>query len=83
MKKLFFVFILLISTQFFAQSYPFKIKGKIQSEKEKNPIEAATIHLERIKDSSVISYTISNEKGEFSLEGKSFFKDLKLFISYV
>ncbi|OSY86935.1 TonB-dependent receptor [Tenacibaculum holothuriorum] len=83
MKKLFFVFTLLLSAQLSAQSYPFKIKGKIQSEKEKTPIEAATIHLERVKDSSVISYTISNEKGEFSLEGKSFFKDLKLFISYV
>ncbi|WP_299160237.1 outer membrane beta-barrel protein [uncultured Tenacibaculum sp.] len=66
-----------------AQSYQFKITGKINSFKDKSPIEAATIHLERVKDSSVVSYTISNEKGNFSLEGKSFHKDLKLFISYV
>lgn len=83
MKKLLFVFTLFIATQLFAQSYPFQIKGKIISEKEKTPIEAATIHLERIKDSSVVSYTISDEKGEFLLEGKSFHKNLKLFVSYI
>jgi hypothetical protein len=83
MKKLLFVFALLLATTTFSQSYPFKITGKINSEKEKTPIEAATIHLERVKDSSVVSYTISNDKGIFSLEGKSFHKDLKLFISYV
>ncbi|PKH52933.1 TonB-dependent receptor [Tenacibaculum sp. Bg11-29] len=83
MKKLFFTFILLIATNAFSQSYPFKITGKINSEKEKTPINAATIHLEKVKDSSVISYTISNDKGHFSLEGKSFHKNLKLFVSYV
>ncbi len=83
MKKLLFVFTLLFFTNISAQSYQFKITGKITSKKEKTPIEAATIHLERIKDSSVVSYTISDEKGNFSLAGKSFHKDLKLFISYV
>jgi hypothetical protein len=83
MKKLLFVFTLLLATTTFSQSYPFKVTGKINSEKEKTPIEAATIHLERVKDSSVVSYTISNDKGSFSLEGKSFHKDLKLFISYI
>ena len=83
MKKLLFVFTILLATTTFSQSYPFKITGKINSEKEKTPIEAATIHLERVKDSSVVSYTISNDKGVFSLEGKSFHKNLKLFISYI
>ncbi|WBX71637.1 outer membrane beta-barrel protein [Tenacibaculum retecalamus] len=83
MKKLLFVFTLLLTTSIFAQSYPFKITGKINSGKEKTPIEAATVHLERIKDSTVVSYTISNDKGLFSLEGKSFHKDLKLFVSYI
>jgi len=83
MKKLFFTFTLFVAANTFAQSYPFKITGKISSEKEKTPIEATTIHLERIKDSTVISYTISNDKGFFSLEGKSFHKNLKLFVSYV
>ncbi|WP_272151548.1 outer membrane beta-barrel protein [Tenacibaculum aiptasiae] len=83
MKKLLFILGLFLIGNISAQSYQFKITGKINSFKEKKPIEAATIHLERVKDSSVISYTISNEKGNFSLEGKSFHKDLKLFISFV
>lgn len=83
MKKLFFVFTLLLATNIFSQSYQFKITGKINSKKEKKSIEAATVYLERSKDSTVISYTISNDKGLFSLEGKSFYKDLKLFISYI
>lgn len=83
MKKLLFVFTLLITSGVFSQSYQFKILGKIQSEKEHNPVEAATIHLEKIKDSAIISYTISNDKGDFSLTGKSFHKDVKLFISFI
>ncbi|WP_271406208.1 outer membrane beta-barrel protein [Tenacibaculum soleae] len=83
MKKLLFVFTLLLTTSTFAQSYSFKITGKINNGKEKTPIEAATIHLEKIKDSTVVSYTISDDKGNFSLEGKSFHKNLKLFISYI
>ncbi|WP_299108009.1 outer membrane beta-barrel protein [uncultured Tenacibaculum sp.] len=83
MKKLLFIFTLLIVSGVFSQSYQFKIFGKIQSEKEHNPVEAATIHLEKIKDSAIISYTISNDKGDFSLTGKSFHKDVKLFISFI
>ncbi|CAM1361008.1 Outer membrane receptor proteins, mostly Fe transport [Tenacibaculum sediminilitoris] len=83
MKKLFFIFTLLLTNSIFAQSYPFKITGTINSEKDKTTIEAATVHLEKVKDSAIVTYTISNNKGKFSLEGKSFNKDVKLFISYV
>lgn len=83
MKKLLFVFTLLLATNIVAQSYPFNITGKISSEEGKTPIEAATIHLEQVKDSSVVSYTISDDKGNFSLEGKSYHNNLKIFISYV
>ncbi len=67
----------------FAQSYPFNISGKIQTDTDKKAVESATVYLERIKDSTVVSYTISNEKGNFTLEGKSFHKDLKLLVSFV
>ncbi|CAL2102878.1 TonB-dependent receptor [Tenacibaculum sp. 190130A14a] len=83
MKKLLLIFNLLLATSLFSQSYQFKISGKIESEKEHSPIEAATVHLEKAKDSAVISYTISNEQGNFSLTGKSFHKDVKLFVSFV
>ncbi|WP_417786438.1 outer membrane beta-barrel protein [Tenacibaculum sp.] len=83
MKKLLFIFTLLLTSSIFAQSYPFKITGTINSEKDKTAIEAATVHVEKARDSSIVTYTISNDKGKFSLEGKSFSKDVKLFISYV
>lgn len=83
MKKLLFIFTLLLTSSIFSQSYPFKITGTINSEKDKTVIEAATVHVEKARDSSIVTYTISNDKGKFSLEGKSFSKDVKLFISYV
>ncbi|MEE3999893.1 outer membrane beta-barrel protein [Tenacibaculum sp. FZY0031] len=83
MKKLLFIFTLFLTSSIFAQSYPFKISGTINSEKDKTAIEAATVHLEKARDSSIVTYTISNDKGQFSLEGKSFSKDVKFFISYV
>ncbi len=83
MKKLLFIFTLFLTSSIFAQSYPFKITGTINSEKDKTAIEAATVHIEKARDSSIVTYTISNDKGKFSLEGKSFSKDVKLFISYV
>ncbi|MCH3884128.1 TonB-dependent receptor [Tenacibaculum aquimarinum] len=67
----------------FAQSKPFKISGTVFSDKEQTPIESATIHLEKAKDSAIVSYTITDEKGNFSLEGKSFHNNLKLFVSFV
>lgn len=83
MKKVFLLLTILLCSYSFSQSYKFNITGKIQSEKDKTPIEAATIHLEKVKDSSVVSYTISNDKGNFSLEGKTYQKDLKLYISFI
>ena len=83
MKKLLFIFTLLLTSSILAQSYQFKITGTINSEKEQTPIDAATVHLERVKDSAIVTYTITNDKGKFSLEGKSYDKNVKLFISYV
>lgn len=83
MRSPLLIITLLFFANSFSQSYPFKIAGVVKHEKEKNPIESATIHLERAKDSSVISYTISDKKGKFSLEGKSFFKNVRLYISFI
>jgi uncharacterized membrane protein YgcG len=83
MKKALILIALTFAIGVKAQSYKFSISGKIQSEKDKTPIEAATVHLEKFKDSSIVSYTISDDKGNFSLEGKSFHKKAKLFISFI
>ncbi len=83
MKKTFAIIALILSFGLQAQSYKFRITGTIKAEKEKTPIEAATIHLEKAKDSTVLSYTISDEKGGFSLEGKVYNNKVKLYVSFV
>ncbi len=67
----------------FAQNKSFKISGTVVVEAEKLPLESATVYLERIKDSSLVSYTISDKHGKFSLEDKTTDKRLNLYISYV
>ncbi|AUP78658.1 outer membrane beta-barrel protein [Flavivirga eckloniae] len=83
MRKLIFCSILLCVTVSFSQSKAFKVSGVLISEEESLPLESATIHLERVKDSSVVTYTISDRHGKFSLEDKSSDENLNLFVSFV
>ena len=84
MKRYSFILLaLLCATHSFSQSNSFKITGTVITESDGNSLEAATVHLERVKDSTLITYTITDRKGYFSLEGKSYEKNLKLFISFV
>lgn len=83
MKNLSLILALICSTSIYSQSASFKITGTLQMEGDKSPIESATIHLEKVSDSTVVTYTISNDKGYFSLEGKSFQKELNLYISFI
>lgn len=63
-------------------SQDFSIKGRIVDD-QVHPLEAATIFINSPKDSTVISYTISDKKGEFELEGKTNFNEFDLIISFV
>ncbi|WP_303319146.1 outer membrane beta-barrel protein [Flavivirga abyssicola] len=83
MKYCFFVFTVLYLTVSFAQTKPFKISGTLVAEADKTALEAATIYLERVKDSSLVTYTISDKNGRFNLEGKTSDKRLNFYISYV
>lgn len=67
----------------YAQSKSFKISGNLVSEETQEPLESATVYLEQIKDSTLVTYTISNPKGEFKLEGGTSHSQLKLLISYI
>lgn len=80
---LFFVVVVVFMTNIHAQSKNFKIAGTILSASDQTPLESATIHLERVKDSSLVSYTISDKDGKFLLEEKTSAQSLNLFISYV
>lgn len=72
---------LLVCVSTFAQN--FKIKGQLQDAEKNIPLEAATVYLETIKDSALVTYTISNAKGEFNLIGDTYANKLNLLISSV
>ena len=67
----------------FSQSNSFKISGKIVSAEDQSPLESATVHIERVKDSTVITYTISDKEGNFILEDKIADKTVNFYVSYV
>ncbi|WP_298895675.1 outer membrane beta-barrel protein [uncultured Psychroserpens sp.] len=83
MKKLFFFILLLSVSLSFSQSKSFKVSGTIVGEDNKQPLESATIYLERVKDSSLVTYTISDKDGKFELVNETYDDKLNLFIDYV
>ncbi|MBO6879080.1 outer membrane beta-barrel protein [Winogradskyella sp.] len=83
MKKLCLVFALLLTVYSFSQEKSFEITGKLMAEDTESPVESATIYLERVKDSSVVTYTISDKEGKFKLEGTAYADSLNFYVSYV
>jgi hypothetical protein len=67
----------------FGQSNDFKIFGSLQSSDENLPLDAATVHVEKQKDSSLVAYTISESDGSFIIEDETAESKLNLFVSYV
>lgn len=61
----------------------FQITGKLIDQEQKTPLEAATVVLETLQDSTVISYTISDRNGLFELSGKSNIQKANLFVTFV
>ena len=66
----------------FTNAQDFSINGKVVDSFSKDPLEATTVYAESIKDSTLITYTISDKAGFFELEGKSNLKEVNLFFSY-
>ena len=83
MKQLIFLLSIFCALSLNAQSKEFEISGTVITDVENTPLESATVYLERVKDSTLITYTISDKNGKFSLEGKAFDENVNLFISYV
>ncbi len=65
-KKLLFTVIFLFS--FLTQGQNIEIKGIVLNDTTKKAIEFATVQIESTKNSRLLGYGFSNEKGEFSLE---------------
>src|SRR5690606_32932575 len=83
MKKILLVLALFSATYAFSQSKPFKISGTILAESDKTPLESATIYLETLKDTTLVTYTISDKNGKFTLENSTYNDSLNLTISYI
>ncbi len=69
MRSVFFLFTFFLTFQLAAQD--FEISGKILNKESNQPLEAATIYVEKSTDSSLVSYTISEKDGDFVLSGNS------------
>ena len=82
MKK--FHFSILFSILFFSLSFSqdFVLSGKIVDAITQAPLEASTIYAESVKDSTLVSYTVSDQKGAFELEGDTSLKEVNVFFSY-
>ncbi|WP_179338319.1 outer membrane beta-barrel protein [Winogradskyella ludwigii] len=83
MKKLILVFAFLFALQSFSQEKSFEITGTLKASDTDMPLESATIYLERVKDSAVVTYTISDKDGKFKIESTTYDESLNFYVSYV
>ncbi|MDO1501349.1 outer membrane beta-barrel protein [Winogradskyella maritima] len=83
MKYFLPLFCLLCINLVTAQQKSFVLKGQLTAVDTKAPLESATVYLERVKDSSLVTYTISDKDGLFQLEDRTYDDNLNLFISYI
>ena len=79
MKSLVFFSLLWCTLTSVAQN--FEVTGYVTDQQNK-PIESATVYVESVQDSTMIAYTISDEKGFFELSGRTKEAKLSLFVSY-
>lgn len=80
MKQLFILCISLLSLSVSAQR--FEITGTVVDKQDGSPLEAATLYVEQISDSTLVSYTISDKDGKFAIEGSTSADSLRLSGSY-
>lgn len=72
---------LFISAHSFSQN--FKVSGTLLDEVTQAPLEAATVFMETLRDSTLITYTITDRNGKFILEGNTTVKNVRVNISFV
>src|SRR5690606_18622557 len=83
MKYFFTLALTLLTLVSFSQSKQFRAFGTIISAEDQTPLESATVYLESAKDSTMVTYSISDRNGAFSLENRTSETELKLFISFM
>ncbi len=65
-----------------SQAQNFNIKGKIVDANTGSVLEGTTVYAETIKDSTLITYSVSDAKGFFIIEGKTRLKEINVFFSF-
>jgi hypothetical protein len=65
----------------YSQARAFEITGSIKSADNKEVLEAATVHIERLKNSSIVAYTITNSKRNLEVPTSSSVAKIKLIVS--
>ncbi len=83
MKKVLLLFSLFITSLIYSQTKEFQISGNIKSAEDKELLESATVHVERLKDSSIVAYTITDEKGNFTINANTSDAKVKLVVSFI
>ncbi|MCM4156677.1 outer membrane beta-barrel protein [Gramella sp. AN32] len=76
-----FRFLLILFVTSFSYSQEFTITGKIINE-DNTPLESATVYAEKLVDSSLVTYTISEKDGHFELRGNTDAESINFLISY-
>tara|TARA_R110002051_G_scaffold7465_2_gene33825 strand:+ start:134 stop:2908 length:2775 start_codon:yes stop_codon:yes gene_type:complete len=82
MLKCLYLFLIALFLSFQVNAQEFLLKGTVLDASSKQPMEASTIYAESIQDSTLITYTITEQNGTFVLEGKTSQKEVNLFFSY-
>jgi hypothetical protein len=83
MKKSLLLLSFFITSILFSQTKGFQITGAIKSAGKKEFLQSATVHVERLKDSSIVAYTITDEKGDFKITANTSDSKIKLIISFI
>lgn len=65
------------------QAQQFSIKGILQEQQKKVPLEAATVFIENYETKELITYTITDKNGHFELEGKTTQKTIRFYVSFI
>ncbi len=82
MPKLLLALLFSVFFCYMATAQEFKVTGKVVDSETKVALEATTIYAETLADSTLISYSITDQNGFFELEGKTTSKQFNLFFSF-
>ena len=80
MKQILLVVLALIALQQ-SNAQDFQLNGTIK-DNTGVPLESATVYVEKISDSTLVTYGISDREGFFEMEGRTDQEKLNLFVSY-